>query len=516
MPDHFLRPVGAAGLVSFIMSRLPSLGLGIVAAGLLLGGPAQAASLQQVPDWGASGVPSTVSMYIYVPDNLAPNPPILVVAHFCGGTAGAVFGQIQGGGIVAAADEHGFILLLPQTSNNCWDVGSTASLTHDGGGETHAVAQMVTYTINEYQANAERVYITGDSSGAMMTQAMLAVYPELFKGGSEFAGVPAGCWAVGNPDGSWSGQCADGMVTHTAEEWGDIARAMHPEYTGHRPRVQLFHGDADSTIRYANHTEAIKQWTNVLGLSTEPTSVDTVPLGNRQATRERWENSCGYVVLEALTSLGGDHGPSDAIFDGDHMIPFLALDNSDDVDPEIAACGESGAGGASGVAGSANGGSAGEVPAGGTNTGGIGGGSTAAGGGSAAGSGSGGDMMGAVAGSAPVGGMTNDGMVPAGGATSAPPATGNTGVMPTPAPSMTATSGAPGPAQAPSPSGSASSTGSDTPAVTPSSSGPGVASDASSEDAGCGCRTVGGGGSRGAAVSLALALLFFSRRRRGR
>lgn len=323
--------------------------------GLLAAAPAHAASLQKVDNWGASGVPSTTSMYIYVPDNLAPNPPILVVAHYCGGTAGNVFGQAQGGGIVSAADQNGFIIVVPQTTNNCWDVGSTASLTHDGGGETQAVAQMVQYTIEQYQANADRVYITGDSSGAMMTQAMLAVYPDVFKGGSAFAGVPAGCWAVGNPDGSWSSQCAGGQVTHTPQEWGDLVRAMYPGYDGHRPRVQLFHGDGDSTLDYQNHLEAIKEWTDVLGLSTDPTSTDTVTLGSHQAKRERWENSCGYVVLEAYTSMGGDHGPSDAIFDASFVVPFLALDNTDAVDPEIAQCGDDSMGGVGGMGGTTTG-----------------------------------------------------------------------------------------------------------------------------------------------------------------
>jgi hypothetical protein len=36
--------------------------------GLLAAAPARAASLQQVSDWGRSGVPSYVDMYIYVPD----------------------------------------------------------------------------------------------------------------------------------------------------------------------------------------------------------------------------------------------------------------------------------------------------------------------------------------------------------------------------------------------------------------------------------------------------------------
>lgn len=47
---------------------------------------------------------------------------------------------------MSAADKNGFIMIFPQTSNNCWDVGSTKSLTHDGGGDTQAVAEMVKYT----------------------------------------------------------------------------------------------------------------------------------------------------------------------------------------------------------------------------------------------------------------------------------------------------------------------------------------------------------------------------------
>lgn len=310
---------------------------------LCVPGTARAATLQPVLDWGASGVPATVSMYIYVPDALAVNPPILVLSHFCGGTASAVFGQAQGGGVVAAADQYGFIMIVPQAENadgsgRCWDVGSTRALTRDGGGDPHAVAQMVDYTIGEYDANAERVYATGDSSGGMMTQALLALYPDVFKAGAAFAGVPAGCWAESNPDGSWSGPCAGGSVTHTGAEWGDLARAMAPGYTGRRPRVQLFHGDADDIISYTNHTEAIKQWTNLLELSETPTSTDTVQLGDHQATRQRWENSCGYVVLDAFASLEGDHGPSDALFEAEYVVPFLGLDQSGATDPEVEQC----------------------------------------------------------------------------------------------------------------------------------------------------------------------------------
>lgn len=353
----------------------------LVASALVVPTDARAASLQAVSNWGATGVPAGVSMNIYVPDKLASKPPLLVLSHYCGGTASAVFGQAQGGGLVKAADQYGFIIIVPKASGDCWDVGSTKSLTHDGGGETQAIAQMVKYAITKYQANPDRVYATGDSSGGMMTEALLAVYPDIFKGGSAFAGVPAGCWAVGNPSGGWSNECAGGNVKHTAQEWGDLVHAMYPSYMGHRPRVQLFHGDADDTIKFANHTEAIKEWTNVLGLSTDPDSTTTVTLGSHQAKRQSWKDSCGNVVLDAFTSMGGDHGPSDALFNSSFVVPFLGLDKTDAIDPGVAACG-GGMGGSGGMGGGGSGNT------GGSSGGGGGGGTAGASGGAPGASGS--------------------------------------------------------------------------------------------------------------------------------
>ena len=398
MRANLRAPTHALGIRWLAPSRFSSLVLRLLGAALLvffLIRPAEAATLQPVASWGASGVPSYISMYIYVPDRLATNPPILVVGHFCGGSASAVFGQAQGGGIVAAADRYGFIMIFPQTtraatSAKCWDVGSKESLTHDGGGDTQAVAQMVKYTITTYKANANRVYATGDSSGAMLTQALLAVYPDVFKAGASFAGVPAGCWSAGwSAASNWGGTCAGGNDIMTAAQWGDLARGMDSGYTGHRPRVQLFHGDNDLLISYKNFGEAIKEWTNVLGLATNPTSTTTgLTLGTHQATRQQWKNACGYVVLDAFTSIGGDHGPSDTLFNATYVVPFLGLDQTGDVDPEIAACGGGPDGGAGGVTGSGGAGGSGGTRM----DGGVDGGSSGSGGasGAAGGSGSGG------------------------------------------------------------------------------------------------------------------------------
>jgi poly(hydroxyalkanoate) depolymerase family esterase len=296
----------------------------------------------------ASGVPSYISMYEYVPAKLATNPPILVVSHYCGGTAAGVFGEAQGGGIVAAADQYGFLMILPQTSNNCWDVGSNASLMHDGGGDTQAIAEMVTFAINKHGANANRVYATGTSSGAMMTEALLAVYPDVFKAGAEFSGVPAGCWAVNySASGEWSGPCAGGQVTHTAAQWGTIVRAMDPGYSGYRPRVQLWHGEADTTINYNNQTEAIKEWSDVLGLGATPTSMATVTFHNHTWNHQSWQNSCGFTVLDAWSEQNGPHG-TDANLNATYVIPFLGLDKTGPTDPEVARCEDAGSNGGSG------------------------------------------------------------------------------------------------------------------------------------------------------------------------
>jgi len=359
----------------------------VSALGVLTVPAARAAQLTQVTaDWtGGTSFPSDVTMYIYVPDKVAANPPILVLSHYCGGTASAVFGQARGGGttdggVVQAADKYGFIMVVP-SSGRCWDVSSTKAQTRDGGGDPHAIKQMVKYAIDKYKANADRVYATGDSSGAMMTELLAALYPDIFKAGAAFAGVPAGCSNVF--DGS--GLC--GLPAQTAQQWGDRVRAMDKGYSGHRPRLQLFHGDADGTITYKNLAEAIKEWTNVLDLSTTPTSTqDTgLTLGTPQAKRQTWKNSCGYAVLDVLTSVGGDHGPSDALFEASYIIPFLGLDKTDAVDPEIAQCG---GGGDAGVGGAGGGGDAGG--AGGSSSGkdgGVGGsaGSTGAGGSSSTG-----------------------------------------------------------------------------------------------------------------------------------
>jgi acetylxylan esterase len=134
----------------------------LVAPFLALCGLSTAASLQQVTNFGDNS--SGTKMYTYVPDNLATNPAIIVAIHYCGGTATAYY---SGTPYATLSEQYGFVVIYPESpySGTCWDVSSDAALTHNGGADSNSIANMVTYTINKYDADSSRVFVTGTSSG---------------------------------------------------------------------------------------------------------------------------------------------------------------------------------------------------------------------------------------------------------------------------------------------------------------------------------------------------------------
>jgi poly(hydroxyalkanoate) depolymerase family esterase len=390
-------------------------------------------------------------------------------------------------------------------------VGTTQSLTHDGGGDTEAIVQMVKYTLEQYDGDASRVYVLGGSSGAMMTQALMAVYPDVFRAGSARAGVPAGCWADGfAASNQWSNNCANGTTTKSAQQWGDQARGMYPDYMGHRPRIQIFHGTADQTIKYPNFAEAIKQWTNVLELETMPSSTDSVTTPVSTYQRQFWKNECGHTVFEAWAGQNGSHSMA---YEQDAILEFFGLDEKRAADPE-AECppgggtggmggmgGMGGVGGASGSGSSGESGIAGTPGMGGTGPGaGSGGVPTTAGTGPTAGTGGTG-----TSGSGPSGssGTTSSGGMGAGGSNSA----GSPG-----AGGITSTAGSPGTGAS---SGRAGNGASGSPSGGPMGTG-GSAPDAEAS----GCAFSVGPAAPGSAylALLAASMAFFGlgRRRRSR
>lgn len=279
----------------------------LLAIGTALGGglllapsPASAATLTEVTGFGYN--PSNLQMYEYVPNTVKPNPAILVAVHYCTGSGPAMYSGTE---YASLADRYGFIVVYPSVtrSSKCFDVASPGALRHDGNSDPAGIVSMVQWEVRNRGADANRVYATGISSGAMMTNVLLGDYPDVFKAGAAFAGVPFGCFATTNGS-EWNSDCANGLITKTPQQWGDLVRGAYPGYTGPRPRMQIWHGTNDDVLRYPNFGEQVKQWTNVLGVSQTPSFTDSP---QASWTRTRYGGTGATAPVEAISIQGGTH-----------------------------------------------------------------------------------------------------------------------------------------------------------------------------------------------------------------
>jgi hypothetical protein len=324
-----------------------------------------------------------------------------------------------------------------------------------------------------------------------MTEALLGVYPDVFMAGVSLMGVPCGRWAQSYNDvtgtggtAQWSGPCAGGNVVKTGAQWGDLVRSYFPGYTGHRPRLQHWHGTADTTLNYKNMAEDVKEWTNLLGLSEMPNGTDTPKSGT---TRQFWKNACGYTVYETFALAGVGHAVP---FDGAAIAAYFGLDKTDAQDPETAACPGAMPGGVSGAGGAAGGSSGG-------NTGGHAGGASGMAGGKGGGAGTGGVAT---------GGNGNGGAMTGGRSASTGGGSGND----TGGATATATGGHAATGGSQAATGGSPGTGGRGPSGT---GGNGLGTPTGSDSSG-GCTLGEGSGASLASVATGVALLAALRRRR--
>ncbi len=308
-----MRAAIRAGLAAVLASS-------VVAAALLFSWPASAASLTRVGSFGNN--PTHLNMYLYVPNRLAARPGLLVLVHYCGGSANGAFNE--GHDFVTAADRYGYVIVFPEAtrSGNCFDVSTSAALKRNGGGDSTGIMSMVSYARSHYPINSSRIVVSGISSGAMMTNVLAAEYPDVFTAGAAFSGVPAGCFAT--TGGSlWNSQCSGGRVIKTAQQWGDLARSMYPGYRGGYPRMQLWHGTTDTTLAYPNLGEEIKQWTNLHAVSQTPQSTDHP---TSTWTRTRYGSTGTQATVEGVSVRGVGHQLPMAGMIA-YAVSFLGLDS---------------------------------------------------------------------------------------------------------------------------------------------------------------------------------------------
>jgi poly(hydroxyalkanoate) depolymerase family esterase len=239
-------------------------------------------------------------MFAFVPEGLPEGAPLVVALHGCTQNAA---GYDRGCGWSDLARQLGFALLLPEqrqanNPNRCFNWFEPGDTARDAG-EAASIRQMVAHMLAAHRLDPRRVFVTGLSAGGAMTSVMLATYPEVFAAGAIIAGLPHG--AASNMQEAFEAM-ASGRP-RPARGWGDLVRAASP-HRGPWPRVSVWQGEADSTVRPVNAEQILRQWTDLHGHSGAP-----VPEPTTDGHRHRvWRDAAGTILLESHSIAGMAHG----------------------------------------------------------------------------------------------------------------------------------------------------------------------------------------------------------------
>jgi endo-1,4-beta-xylanase len=318
--------------------------------GLLVATPARAGSWQN----GFTGFGATLKGDLYTPTTPAAAPAVLVAIHMCTGHSTTVHGWFD-----AAADKAGFYIIAPDAGKQCFD----SSASRDG--DKAAIVTMVNYLITTKNADKTRVFAAGMSSGGCMTNTLLAIYPDVFAGGSAMPGFPAGGWPAGDITCT---KCGSTPPSTDGAYWGNIARKAFT-WSGTYPCSQQWVGGGDEYNFNGWLPAVAAQFQNLSSLGSG------MPASGRSGwTRTVYKDSAGNVRLETNlgpTSQAHDLETVNPTLYGD-VVTFLGIDKP------TGSCGltstSTGAGGGTGAGGAAAGsggttGSAGSTGSGGMQTG---------------------------------------------------------------------------------------------------------------------------------------------------
>ena len=117
--------------------------------------------------------------------------PLVVVMHGCTQTA-TQYATESGWNVLA--NQHQFYTVYPEqiaanNSSSCFNWFNYGDQNR-GQGEALSIKQMIDYMKINYSIDANRIYVTGLSAGACMTNIMLAAYPDVLAKGAVMAGAP--------------------------------------------------------------------------------------------------------------------------------------------------------------------------------------------------------------------------------------------------------------------------------------------------------------------------------------
>lgn len=322
--------------------------------------PPPKVDFQQVADFGDN--PGDLKMFLYVPDGLTRNAPVVMALHGCNQngkpittTAGNPVAHATGhalgfkmdSGWTELADEYKFIVIFPEQTVRVTNPNDTNKVNNDFAcfnwagfygynigrdqGESASLIDMLEYVQSNYSTDLDGIFITGLSAGAGMTTAMLTHYPDIFNAGAPMAGVTFGCAHYDGLKGDDLqdrafdcmgvtkefqkknlGQADEMMpedLKHSPEEWAEMVNTFSPDnYTGSFPRIIIWQGSNDQYVDPDHLEESVKQWTEVHETTQTPSVTGKLKPSNSNHIYNEYIDSEGNIKVASVKVTGMLHG----------------------------------------------------------------------------------------------------------------------------------------------------------------------------------------------------------------
>ncbi len=267
----------------------------------LLAGAATAALLFAASSASADSETVTVTVdgkvhrsLLYKPESAASGAPLVLILHGGGGRPE----RMRRVGFETLADTHGFLAAYPEGTNRSWADGRDTDFTRQRKGGTDDVAflrALIGKLIAEYDADPDRVYITGASNGGMMSFRMACDAADL---------IAAAAPIIANLPVDYAGKCKPSRPVPML-----IMNGTEDEFVPYEGGqiVPFLKDDRGSVL---STTDTVRFWTTANECRDRPEVEQLADTDTEDGTRvikSRWSECAGDAEVLLYRIEGGGH-----------------------------------------------------------------------------------------------------------------------------------------------------------------------------------------------------------------